>query len=152
MTTNRMRRLWLPFRSGVTAVASGAQATVNLTTLIDAAQGRTLKQFTVTRVVFGFSGSVDSGALANFLIAMRFLNENVAVGTVTPLDATAEWFYWEEVVTEVAAMTNQNRIFRDIRSQRKAQGSDQDLLFFVTNNASVAGDFQVSGRVLALIQ
>ena len=150
---DRMRRLWVPFRSGIVPLASAADAIVNITTLIDAAQGRTLKQYTVTRMIFGFSALMDSGGPGTFEIGVRLQNENIGVGVVDPLaDITAEWIYWESVMAEVAAMTNQNRIFRDIRSQRKAQGSDQDLLFFVSQSTGVAGDFEVSGRCLVLIR
>ena len=104
---DRMRWLWMPFWSSSVPIGVGQNARVNLRTLLDAAQARDVRQFTVTRMIFRFNGSNDSGALSTWQVGVRFENENVAVGTVSPIaDLTADWLYWEEVATEVLVHTN----------------------------------------------
>ena len=86
-------------------------------------------------------------------VGIRFLNENVAVGVVSPeTDSTAEWIYWEEVIASIGGTMHQRDVIhRDIRSQRKSQGLDQELYLQVKNPIGIAGTVFVSGRVLVLI-
>ena len=147
---DRMRRLWFLFRSSLVALGVNADARVDILTIVNASQAREVRQYTVTRILVAFSGTVDSGDDTFFTVGVRFENENVAVGTVTLLDLTADWLYNEEIAVNAAAFVQRDRVFRDIRAQRKSRGSDMDLFFYVRGGL-VAGDFNVSGRVLVLI-
>ena len=153
----RMQRVWLPFRSGRVAVAAATNVRFFMRSLIEAAMDRDLTQFTVTRMIFGFSCSLDGPNPSDLMsLGIRFENENVGIGIVRPdQDSTAAWLYWEEVVAASGAVAGQyfqrDRIFRDIATQRKTRGNDTELLFYVTNPGGVAGDFMLSGRALVLI-
>ena len=151
---DRMRRLWMPFRTGDNALAVGADARVTMETLIETTQGRRLRQYTVTRMLINMSFDIDAASTGMFSVGMRFENENVALGVVTPVgDLTAEWLYWEEIKPFFGVNQNNqtNRVVRDIRTQRKSHGNDQDLLFYISNDTGVAGGFNMSGRILVLI-
>jgi len=151
---SRMRRVWVPFRSGVTAIPGLSDARLFLTDFIDIAMDRKLTQYTVTRMIFGFSCAVNAGAQAVMSLGVRFENTNVPIGTVGPtLDSTASWLYWEEVMSTVGAgeMHQSDRIIRDIATQRKTTGNDQELFFYITNTGAVAGTLMLSGRALVLI-
>ena len=151
--SERMQRIWMPFRTGKQAITAATDVEVVLTTLIDVALDRDMSMFTVTRMIFGFSCSVDSGVTEIFSLGIQFVNENVGIGVITPDgDATASWLYWEEVMATVNTQQQRDRIIRDIGTQRKSQGSDQDLLFKISNPGASAGDFMLSGRVLALVR
>jgi len=152
VASTRMRRLWAPFRVASTSIAAAAVARVNLTTLVDTTQGRSVRQYTVTRILLQFSCAVDSQDLNVFGIGIRFDNENVALGSVNPLsDTTADWMYHEEIQPSVLTFEMRDRVIRDIRAQRKSRGNDMDLFLYVESNTSVAGDFITAGRVLLLI-
>jgi len=148
---DRMRRLWMPFRSSIAPLAGSADARVDIKTFIESAQARNVQQFTITRMIIGMNFSSDTGP-SSMIAGVRFENENVGAGTVSPItDATAEWLYWEEFMTEIGAISGRFRNFRDIGTQRKSRGNDNNLFLYVSNTTAIAGDFQVSGRVLALI-
>ena len=150
---DRMQRIWMPFRSGKQAITAATDVDLEMPTLIDLALDRDVSVYTVTRMIFGFSCSVDSGAFEIFSLGVRFENEAVSVGVVTPDgQSTSSWLYWEEVMATLAAQPQRDRIIRDIGTQRKSQGSDQNLRFKVSNPGSSAGDFMLSGRALILVR
>jgi len=151
---DRMRSVWMPFRTGTNALASGAEARITMETLIESARGDRFRQYTVTRMLIGMSFRINTSDDGMFSVGMRFENENVTLGLIDPLaDSTSEWIYWEEIcpVSSTGQYTQQNRALRDIRSQRKSHGNDQDLLLYITNGTGVAGNFNCSGRILVLI-
>jgi len=156
----RMQRIWLPFRSGRVAIAAATNVRFFMRSLIEGAMDRDLTQFTVTRMIFGFSCALDGNVASDIMsLGIRFENENVAIGVVRPdNDSTAAWLYWEEVVaandnvgSAAGVYVQRDRIFRDIATQRKTRGNDTELLFYVTNPGAVAGDLMLSGRALVLV-
>ena len=153
----RMQRIWMPFRSGRVAIAAATNLRFFMRTLIEQAMDRDLTQFTVTRMIFGFSCSLDGNVASDIMsLGVRMENENVAVGVVRPdQDATAAWLYWEEVVANATGVTGQylqrDRVIRDIATQRKTRGNDTELMFLVTNPGGVNGDMMLSGRALVLV-
>jgi len=150
---DRMRRQWMPFRTGFSGMAGLDEIRISINSLINTALDRNLRDFTVTRLIFGFSAVFDSGTPETVSLGVRFENDNVVVGTVDPAaDSQAEWIYWEEVVGNVGTMHQRDRIIRDIRSQRMSRGFNQEMFFYITNNGAVAGDFMLSGRALVLIR
>ena len=151
--TPRMRRLWLPFRTAPTALAGASNVRVDVKSQLEAQQDRELFQFTVTRIIVGMSFSSDNSGRGTFMYGMKFENDNVSSGLVTPLnDPTADWLFWGESPIEFNRMEPQGRIDLDINTQCRARGSSSALWFIVVNNTSYAGDFQVTGRALVLIQ
>ena len=151
---DRMKPLWMPFRSGANALAAGADARITMETLAEGSLGRRLRQYTVTRMLINMTFELDSADDNMISVGMRFENENVALGVVDPLnDTTAEWMYWEEVKpsSSGAQTTQATRIVRDIRSQRRSHGTDQDLLLYITNGTGVSCQFNVAGRILVLL-
>ena len=149
---NRMQRLWLPFRTGVSAIAASGDVRFSMSSLVDTAMGRTLRDYTVTRMIFNFRCRQDSGEPVTMAIGVRFENDNVVVGTVAPnTDSQAEWLYWEEVTPAIGVMVQRDAIVRDIHTQRRSQGLNQELFFYVSNTSAIAGDLMLSGRCLVLI-
>ena len=125
----------MPFRTGNVALAAAGDLRVTMETLVEGAQGRRLRNYTVTRFLLTMSVEIDANDNGMFNVGLRFENENVAIGLIDPLnDTTADWLYWEEVKPSVVFMLQSDRVIRDIRSQRKSQGNDQDLLLYLVNN------------------
>ncbi len=150
MAGDRMERMWAPVQFGVTTLGPGGIARADCTAILEAALGRELRKWTVTRVV----GSLQFASTgAEFFYGMRVENENVPLGTIDPEpDATADWLFWGGGEVQTDAFLLRDAITIDNRSQRKSLG-EQSKLFLYWEHAGAANNLYTTfhGRVLLLL-
>jgi len=147
---DRMTRMWAPMNVQPPLVmAAGAVARVNVLTVLEAALGRTLRAWTVTRFICNLQ-LVSSNT--SWQWGLRVENENVLLGSIDPeADSTADWISHGGVYTMSANFELRDLITIDNRSQRKSHGEQSDLFFYVENTGLVGGSFTLVGRVLLLL-
>ena len=151
---DRMRRVWAPIDTGVLDMAGGANVFVYVNALVDAALDRDIRQFTVTRVIasiYASPGIEDDPVY--FMHGMRIENANVALGSITPEDDTADWILHGTVWASggVAQWAEANTVHIDNRSQRKSQGEQAQLRWYITNVGANSGLIAIQGRALLLL-
>ena len=153
---DRMDRVWSPFTNlGFEQMLLGDEVEYRIfpSVALEQSQDRTLRSFTVTRILMDMQFKSDS--TTTFIYGVRLAPESEAVGMINPgHDQTVDWMLWGGVTVE---STTQNEIAGsgnvhiDNRSQRKSRGMDSSLRLYIYNAAGSTGDFTVSGRVLSLV-
>jgi len=148
---DRMSRVWSPSTTlGLNTLTLGAEyeARLHPSTALELSQDRTMRDWTITRIV-GELQFVSDGA-TTFLYGIRLAPESEPVGMINPgTDQTVDWMLWGGVY--VRASTNSfGNVHIDNRSQRKSRGMDSSLRLYVYNAAGSTGHFAWTGRVLAL--
>ena len=151
MAGDRMERMWAPLHFGSASLAAGGIARADVLAILEASLGRTLRKWTVTRVV----GELQfrNTAEAEFFYGMRVENENVPLGTVDPdPDATADWLFWGGGIIDEPSYHMRDAIHIDNRSQRKSLG-EQSRLYLYWEHAGAAGTLFTTfhGRALLLL-
>ncbi len=149
-----MKRLWVTFNTGsaLLSLAAAAETRVLLRTLAEADLASSLHDYTVTRSLFSLylGGTAGDTVVAAGLI---ILNENIALGAVTPSTEThADWFWFEQfaVGQDTVAQGQSNVIERDISGRRRADGLEKGLFLHMNNRGAVALTFFLQGRKLLL--
>ena len=147
---DRMDRMWAPVSvQPHIALAAGAVSRVDVLSNLEVALGRTLRAWTVTRFV-GRMQLISSDT--QFQWGMRVENENVLLGSVDPeADSTADWILHGGLSTNVNTHLPMDAVMFDNRSQRKSQGEQSRLYFYIQNTGLVGGGFSIVGRALMLL-
>jgi len=151
MAGDRMERMWAPLHFGSSSLAPGGIARADVLAILEVSLGRTLRKWTVTRVVGELQFRVTQEA--EFFYGMRVENENVPLGTIDPdPDATADWLFWGGGVIDTGSYVMRDAIHIDNRSQRKSLG-EQSRLYLYWENAGAAGTLYTTfhGRALLLL-
>ena len=153
---DRMSRVWSPSTTlGYTTLTLGTEIEARLmpSTALELSQDRTMRDYTVTRIVgmLQFTSSFET----TFLYGIRLAPESEPVGMVNPgTDQTVDWMLWGGVtVQRGAAYTDtagSGNVMVDNRSQRKSRGMDSSLRLYIYNAAGSTGYYSWTGRVLAL--
>ena len=153
-TRNRMARMWVPFTTGdeVLTLAAGGSSRTLLPSLWEAKVGRTLDEYTVTRVILSMYLHRTTTGESVATIGLIILNENLALANLNPADdPNADWFYHEETVFTGATTNSQLDMKRDVSGQRRAKAQAKEMYLYIEHR-SAAGtlSFHVSGRALVL--
>jgi len=140
----------MSFSEGATVLTlgPGSAARLLLPSLREAEVGREYEGYTVTRILLNL-WILSTGAEAIITSGVIYQQEDVAVGSVQPdVDPHADWM-WQEDTVAPASTDDGIRIHRDIRSQRKLRGGDNELYWYVkSRSGAVSVELHRSGRVL----
>ena len=158
MASDRMTRMWSP-GTNITAslIGVGTQSEQELapSAALQAAQDRTIREWTVTRVVGDMQLAVVSGDEAQAYIGIRVANENEVFDNIGPAtEQTADWMYWQGVHVDSNVAFGDHRrhdIKIDNRSQRKSRGMESVLILYVYNVGPDPVYMWWSGRTLLLV-
>ena len=152
---DRMNRVWSPSTTlGLETLALGGEFEARLfpSSALQASQDRTLRDFTVTRIV-GLLQFLTTGA-TTFLYGIRLAPESEPVGMINPgTDQTVDWMLWGGVYIDNSGQPEINgagNVYIDNRSQRKSRGMDSSLRLYVYNASGSTGLISWNGRVLGL--
>ncbi len=151
----RMRRVWAPIDTGVITIAGGADAYALINSELELALDRSVRQFTVTRVIAKVYSVTAVGTSNSYLFhGVRIDNENVPVGTLNPIDdQDADWILhgtvWNHAASGVFVESEAATI--DNRSQRKSQGEQSELRWYMSNAGVNALYVAIQGRALLLL-
>ena len=146
----RMSRMWAPVAATGYVLPAGLTMTVSVNSILEVALDRELRQWTVTRFVGRLQLVSENETF--YMWGMRVENENVPLGSVAPLaDSTADWILHGGVVTQSGGYYPSESIMIDNRSQRKSQGEQSELRFYVQNYAGSDGEVSLVGRALLLL-
>ena len=155
---DRMARVWSPGTNvTATGVAAGGYSEIVLapSVALEFAQDRTVRDWTVTRVVGNLQLGVSTGDEAQCYIGIRVANENEVAGNLSPAtDQTADWMYWAGVhVRRLGTSAQEPPVWLEIdnRSQRKSRGMESVLVLYVYNVGPDIAYLYWSGRTLLLI-
>ncbi len=152
MAGDRMQRMWAPVQFPSVSLGAGGVMRADCTATLEAALGRELRQWTVTRVV----GNVQFTAInepAEYFYGMRVENENVPLGSIDPEpDATADWIFWAGGIVQASnSWYTRDMINIDNRSQRKSQGEQSKLFVYFENVGAGTLYTTMHARVLLLL-
>ena len=146
----RMSRMWAPVAATGYVLNAGAILSVSVTSILEVALDREVRQWTVTRFV-GRLQMITEGQ-THFMWGMRVENENVPLGSVEPLaDSTADWILHGGATLGSGVFYVRDEILIDNRSQRKSQGEQSELRFYVENYAGDNAEVSLVGRALLLL-
>ncbi len=154
---DRMRRVWMPFKSGssaMTPIAAASVARLLLPSVLEAEMGRSYESYTVTRLLLKFYAINDSGPGNPWTLGVGIRSNSLALADENPSDdATSDWLFGpESIVVSVASTAGEDTVARfDIRAQRKSLGMATETFLYIVNKGS-AGDFFASGRMLVLMR
>ena len=152
---DRMRRMWAPIDSGVLSLPAAGDVNLLINSVLETALAREVRQFTVTRVIARIYVTPQvNGAPVYLFHGVRIENENVPVGAITAdVDETADWILHGTVWDSgVAADWNEAKtVVIDNRSQRKSQGEQSELRWYLSNVGANGMYVAVQGRALLLI-
>jgi len=148
--------MWAPIQSGIMTLTAGETTALLVNSVLEATLGREVRQFTVTRVIAKiYLAPYADGQVVYMTHGMRIENENVAHDAVDPADnETADWILHGTVWAsgEVARWQETNTVNIDNRSQRKSQGEESELRWYVKNvGASNWQYVAIQGRALLLL-
>ena len=152
---DRMRRVWSPSTTlGVAPLTLGGEyeARLHPSAALETSQDRTMRDWTVTRIVGNFTFYSTASSGTTFLYGIRLAPESEAIGMINPgTDQTVDWMLWGGFTTGgTYANGSLATVSIDNRSQRKSRGMDSSLRLYVYNAAGATGYFAWTGRVLAL--
>ena len=149
---DRMTRMWAPVNAGA-AMGAAAVSRTDVTSILEVALGRDLRAWTVTRFVGHLQvWSAVTGQFSEWMWGMRVENENVPLGSIDPdADSTANWIFHGGIWTIISGPSPKDMITIDNRSQRKSQGEQSRLYFYMENTGGNAGEFRLIGRALMLL-
>ena len=148
---DRMSRMWAPVNAGI-VMPPGSVTRTDVTSILEVQLGRQLRDWTVTRFVGNLQVWSSLPGISEFMWGMRVENENVPLGTIDPeADMTANWIFHGGVWNEIAYPAPRDLIAIDNRSQRKSQGEQSRLYFYMENTGAVTGEFRLIGRALMLL-
>ena len=151
----RMRRAWAPIDTGVLTLAGNADAFALVNSELEAALDRSVRQFTVTRIIAKIYVTPEvTGNIAYLFHGVRIENENVPVGSLNPIaDQDADWILhgtvWDRGTS--AAWDEAKTVNIDNRSQRKSQGEQSELRWYLSNGGGSTLYVAVQGRALLLL-
>ena len=154
---DRMARVWSPGTNVVaTGLVNGGYSEQELapSAALVLAQDRTIRDWTVTRVVGRMQLSVAAGDTAGVWVGIRVANENEVAGNLTPAgEQTADWMYWTGVRVDAGAPGAVLPVELEIdnRSQRKSRGMESTLILYVYNGGPDFVYMWWSGRTLLLV-
>ncbi len=153
---DRMSRVWSPSTTvGFTTLTLGTEIEARLmpSTALELSQDRTMRDFTVTRIVGELQ--FQTASETTFIYGIRLAPESEPIGMVNPgTDQTLDWMLWGGVTIQNSTNTvgaGSGNIHIDNRSQRKSRGMDSSLRLYVYNAAGSTGYVAWHGRVLSLI-
>ena len=147
---DRMNRMWAPVNGG-TPMPAISVARLDVLSILEVALGRELRAWTVTRFVGHLQVWSTAAAISEWMWGMRVENENVPLGSIDPeADANANWIFHAGVWTRGQDAYPSESVHIDNRSQRKSQGEQSRLYFYVENTGGTAGEFRLIGRALML--
>ena len=151
---DRMARVWSPGTNVLaTAIISGgfSEQVLAPSQALEFAQDRTVRDWTVTRVVGLLQFDVSAGQEAQVYVGIRVANENEVPGNITPAgEQTADWMFWAGMRI-FGGSDPQQSLTIDNRSQRKSRGMESSLILYVYNGGPNTVYMYWSGRVLLLI-
>jgi len=152
---DRMSRVWSPSTTlGLNTLTLGSEyeARLHPSNALESSQDRTMRDWTITRIVGSLQFVSDSET--TFLYGIRLAPESEPVGMINPgTDQTVDWMLWGGVYvhnSSTSEIAGSGNVHIDNRSQRKSRGMDSSLRLYVYNAAGSTGDFAWTGRVLAL--
>jgi len=152
---DRMARAWAPIDTGVITLAGNADVFALINSELEAAMGRSIRQFTVTRIIAKiYVTPVVLNNNAYLFHGVRIDNENVPAGTLNPVaDQDADWILhgtvWNQGI--VADWNEAKTVNIDNRSQRKSQGEQSELRWYLSNGGGSSLYVAVQGRALLLL-
>ena len=147
---DRMSRMWAPVAATGYVLNAGAILSVSVTSILEAALDREVRQWTVTRFVGRLQLVSENETF--YMWGMRVENENVPLGSVEPMgDSTADWILHGGATVVSGWDGISDSIVIDNRSQRKSQGEQSELRFYVENYAGGNGEVSIVGRALLLL-
>jgi len=150
MVSRRRGTYWMSFSEGATllTMAPGATSRLLIPSLRETEAGREYEGYTVTRMLLNiFIQSTGAEAIVTFGVILQ--TESVAVGQVGPVqEPHADWLWQEDLVTGPST-DEPLRIHRDIRSQRKSRGGENEFyVYAVSRSGVISVELHRSGRVL----
>ena len=154
---DRMARVWSPGTNVFpTVIINGGYSEQELapSQALQTAQDRTIRDWTVTRIVGTMQFDLSVGDSAQVYVGIRIANENEVAGNLNPAgDQTADWMYWTGMacfgVREFPGVLPTLEI--DNRSQRKSRGMESTLILYVYNAGPDTVYMNWSGRTLLLV-
>ena len=82
----RMRRAWAPIDTGILTLAGNSDAYALINSELEGALDRSVRQFTVTRIIAKiYVSPTVTNDLVYLFHGVRIENENVPVGTLNPV-------------------------------------------------------------------
>ncbi len=149
---DRMRRLWAPWDLGEFTITAGNDASIDTLGEVEFQLQRELRQWTLTRLILQLQLHTVAGGQSESMYGLRVENENVPLGTIDPMsDPEADWIYISGRMVEDAGFWGNAVIDIDNRSQRKSQGEQSRLLWYLHNAGPDTLYVSVHGRCLLLI-
>ena len=153
MAGDRMSRMWSPATTIVsTALAATARAEVVIapSQTLEAAQDRTIREWTVARIIGSLQ--VTTASNSSLFYGIRVANENEVFGSIDPgAQQTADWMWWGGIYTSEALYLPRDEIKIDNRSQRKSKGMESELRFYILNAGPSTAAFVLNTRTLLLV-
>ena len=148
--------MWAPIQTGVLTLTAGDTTALLVNSVLETTLGREVRQFTVTRVIAKiYLAPYVNDQVVYMTHGMRIENENVASDAVDPADnETADWILHGTVWASgsTAAWNEARTVNIDNRSQRKSQGEESELRWYVKNvGASNTQYVAIQGRALLLL-
>jgi len=153
MVSRRRSTLWMPFSEGAstTAIAAGAVSRLILPSIREAEVGREYEGYTVTRILCTWSASIASGGNVVYTCGIIRQNEAVAVGQIDPVaNPSADWMWHEEfnLISTGGFGQGPDNLTRDLGSQRKVQGGESEVFWYIVNRGGVTITVHRAGRML----
>ena len=153
---DRMDRVWSPWTNlGFETMLLGDELEYRIfpSYALEASQDRTLRSFTVTRIVGQLQFKSDDNT--TFMYGIRLAPESEPVGMINPgHDQTVDWMLWGGITvqnTSTTEISGSGNVHIDNRSQRKSRGMDSSLRLYIYNAAGNTGYVAITGRVLSLV-
>ena len=152
---DRMRRVWAPIDTGVLTLPANGDSYALVNSELEQSLDRSVRQFTVTRVIAKvYVAPQITNDVVYLFHGVRIENENVPVGTVNPIDdQDADWILHGTVWNwgEAAGWDEAKTVNIDNRSQRKSQGEQSELRWYMSNGGGNGLYVAVQGRALLLL-
>ena len=146
----RMSRVWAPSTLTSYAMVAGSAIEVDLLTALDLTMDRTVRDWTVTRLIGRLQ--IRAAGQNEFYYGIRVANDNVTPGMISPeFQQTADWLLWGGGTTSSAIYELRDAINIDNRSQRKSMGAESRLVLYVTNAGFFTQYVTWKGRSLMLL-
>ena len=152
----RMQRMWAPIDTGVLSLPAGDTSALLLLSELESSLGREIRQFTVTRIIarIRVTPVIDDNPVY-MIHGVRIENENVPADGISPrYDETADWILHGTVYAsgDAARWEETNTVVIDNRSQRKSQGEQSELRWYVENSGLTNMlYYSIQGRALVLL-